>query len=56
MPPESLLNSASYSAEVSNSELKVSAPADKSAPAQKALPLPVMIIALTSSSSEVLLK
>ena len=45
MPPESLLKSLSCTAKSSNDGLKVSWPDDKSAPAQKALPLPVMITA-----------
>ena len=49
MPPESLLKSALKASEVSNPELKVSPPEDKSAPAQKALPSPVIITAFIES-------
>ena len=49
IPPESLLKSSLYSDELSNSELNVSLPADKSAPAQKAFPEAVKITALMLS-------
>ena len=45
MPPESLLKFVSFSEELSNSELKVSLPDERSAPAQNAFPVPVIITA-----------
>ena len=49
MPPESLLKSSVYFFELSNSVLKVFSPAERSAPAQNALPAPAITTALIES-------
>ena len=49
IPPESLLKFSSYVSVLSNSFLKVFSPEDRSAPAQNALPDPVIMIAFIES-------